>query len=124
MDEVMRAVTRAKVDRHQKVPGVGRLAPVPLPKLWNAVALPGPRAPGAQSATVHTGLVEVERPTSAAVGLRSAVPQRGRVAMTLPKEPDPTAVVPLLPTPLLTAEAGQGLNRQLARALPQAWQAD
>lgn len=83
--------------------------------------------------------------------------------MTPPGEPDPTATVPLIPTPpnelgdlpqvrvnyfervpylqildgygqtvldlsctdalnlalLLTAEAGQGLNRQLARALPQ-----
>lgn len=85
--------------------------------------------------------------------------------MTLPKEPDPTADVPLVATPageiadlprvrtnyfeqipyvqvlddrgvpvldlsctdalnlaiLLVAEAGQGLNRQLARALPQSW---
>jgi len=138
------------------------------------MALPGsrPGAAGAGRCTVHTGLGDAGHPAAdrgvAAADIRPAVPVLWGCAVTLPREPDPTAVIPLIATPanelgdlpqvrvnyfeqvpyvqvlddygapvldlsctdalnlalLLTAEAGQGLNRQLARALPQAQEVD
>ena len=101
----MRAVMRAKVERHQKSRRwavLGRTRCQVCRLKWPCLAYQrARRALDGQSSTVDWVAMGTEPRIAVApfADVRTAVPVRRGFAVTLLREPGPTATVPLIPTP-------------------------